>query len=231
MRQTLIKKKECIKGLLKNKTRVLVTHAVDFLHLADRIVVLKEGKIQAEGTYLEMQENPHLQEVLSINKRNMDHNRKQQALAMLGEEVKQEETLLIPESKPSQLLLTESKDIEAIEAEPNLLSSEYGLRESAVSGGAISNQINRSTMQNTTKSSIKIVGNSNSQVFTSPIVGKEDKIVPEDYNSDSSDEKNDDDLDQYETATQQLEKFGLEKAGASGKLMQDEQNEEVIVTA
>jgi len=32
-------------GLLKDNTRVLVTHAIDFLHLADHIVVLKEGKI------------------------------------------------------------------------------------------------------------------------------------------------------------------------------------------
>ena len=65
---------QVFQGMLKEKTRVLVTHAVDFLHLADRIVVLKEGRIQAEGNYLEMQENPHLQEVLAINKRNMEHN-------------------------------------------------------------------------------------------------------------------------------------------------------------
>ena len=32
-------------GELKNKTRILVTHAVDFLHLVDKILVLKEGKI------------------------------------------------------------------------------------------------------------------------------------------------------------------------------------------
>lgn len=28
---------------LKSKTIILVTHAIDFLHLVDRIVVLKEG--------------------------------------------------------------------------------------------------------------------------------------------------------------------------------------------
>ena len=94
-----------------------------------------------------MQENPHLQEVLAINKRNMEHNREQKALAMQAEDVQNEPTLLLPESKPSQLLLTESKDIEAIEAEPNLLlSAENGLRDSSISGGAIRDQINRSTM-------------------------------------------------------------------------------------
>ena len=30
---------------LKNKTIVLVTHAVDFLHLVDRIIVFKEGEM------------------------------------------------------------------------------------------------------------------------------------------------------------------------------------------
>ena len=37
--------KEVFRGLLKKRTRVLVTHAIDFLHLADRICVIKEGRI------------------------------------------------------------------------------------------------------------------------------------------------------------------------------------------
>ena len=35
--------KQVFQGLLKEKTRVLVTHAVDFVHLADRIVIMKQG--------------------------------------------------------------------------------------------------------------------------------------------------------------------------------------------
>ena len=38
-------------GILKNKTRVLVTHAVDFLHLADKIVVMDKGQIVDTGTH------------------------------------------------------------------------------------------------------------------------------------------------------------------------------------
>jgi ABC-type nitrate/sulfonate/bicarbonate transport system ATPase subunit len=34
-------------GICRSKTRVLVTHSVDFLHLSDKIVVLKDGKIAA----------------------------------------------------------------------------------------------------------------------------------------------------------------------------------------
>ncbi|KAG0073648.1 hypothetical protein BGZ90_011416 [Linnemannia elongata] len=41
-------------GLLKNKTRILVTHAVQFLGDADRIVVLKEGQVSETGQYQEL---------------------------------------------------------------------------------------------------------------------------------------------------------------------------------
>jgi ABC-type bacteriocin/lantibiotic exporter with double-glycine peptidase domain len=40
-----------ILGFLETKTRVLVTHAIDFIHLADRIVILEKGRIQAIGTF------------------------------------------------------------------------------------------------------------------------------------------------------------------------------------
>ena len=36
---------DVLQGVLKKKTRVLVTHAIDFLHLADRLVILKNGEI------------------------------------------------------------------------------------------------------------------------------------------------------------------------------------------
>jgi ABC-type bacteriocin/lantibiotic exporter with double-glycine peptidase domain len=46
--------------LLKEKTRILVTHAVDFLHLADRIMVMQSGQVQAFGTFKELENDPHL---------------------------------------------------------------------------------------------------------------------------------------------------------------------------
>ena len=41
-------------GLLKNKTRVLVTHGVKYLPMVDRIVVLKDGAISEMGSYKEL---------------------------------------------------------------------------------------------------------------------------------------------------------------------------------
>jgi len=39
---------------LKEKTIILVTHAIDFLHLVDRIVVFNEGEIVLQGSYEEI---------------------------------------------------------------------------------------------------------------------------------------------------------------------------------
>ncbi|XP_007443149.2 multidrug resistance-associated protein 1 [Python bivittatus] len=42
------------KGILKNKTRILVTHGVSYLPLMDTIIVLSEGKISEMGSYQEL---------------------------------------------------------------------------------------------------------------------------------------------------------------------------------
>lgn len=46
--------KECILGLLKEKTILLVTHQVEFLTGADLVVVMKEGKMVQSGSYHEI---------------------------------------------------------------------------------------------------------------------------------------------------------------------------------
>ena len=50
-------------GLLKDSTRVLVTHAVDFVHLADRIVIMDKGTIKAQGTYEEIKDHEYIQQI------------------------------------------------------------------------------------------------------------------------------------------------------------------------
>ena len=49
--------KNVILGKLKNKTRILVTHAIDFVHYADSIIIMDKGRISAQGTFDELQEN------------------------------------------------------------------------------------------------------------------------------------------------------------------------------
>ena len=38
-------------GMLKGKTRVLVTHGITYLPKTDFIIVLKDGKVSEQGTY------------------------------------------------------------------------------------------------------------------------------------------------------------------------------------
>ncbi|ESW35099.1 hypothetical protein PHAVU_001G206700 [Phaseolus vulgaris] len=49
--------KECVRGALKGKTTVLVTHQVDFLHNVDRILVTRDGTIVQSGKYEDLLES------------------------------------------------------------------------------------------------------------------------------------------------------------------------------
>ena len=52
----------------------MVTHAIDFIHLADRIVILNEGNIVACGKYEELSDNEQFQNLIKINEINKDNN-------------------------------------------------------------------------------------------------------------------------------------------------------------
>ncbi|XP_053998577.1 probable multidrug resistance-associated protein lethal(2)03659 isoform X1 [Hylaeus anthracinus] len=45
---------ECIDKYLRGKTRVLVTHQLQYLRYVDRIIVMKDGSVKAQGTYDEL---------------------------------------------------------------------------------------------------------------------------------------------------------------------------------
>nr|XP_034196002.1 probable multidrug resistance-associated protein lethal(2)03659 isoform X1 [Osmia lignaria]XP_034196003.1 probable multidrug resistance-associated protein lethal(2)03659 isoform X1 [Osmia lignaria]XP_034196004.1 probable multidrug resistance-associated protein lethal(2)03659 isoform X1 [Osmia lignaria]XP_034196006.1 probable multidrug resistance-associated protein lethal(2)03659 isoform X1 [Osmia lignaria]XP_034196007.1 probable multidrug resistance-associated protein lethal(2)03659 isoform len=46
---------ECICGFLRDKTRILVTHQIQYLKSADQIIVMNNGIIQAKGSFEELQ--------------------------------------------------------------------------------------------------------------------------------------------------------------------------------
>lgn len=53
---------------LKKKTRILVTHAIDFLGLVDRVIVMKDGQIVLDGQYEDIKDDPYLAQLMEIHK-------------------------------------------------------------------------------------------------------------------------------------------------------------------
>ena len=58
--------KEVFNGLLKGKTRILVTHAIDFLEHVDRIIIMEKGWIVASGSFEDLREHEKLQHIIQI---------------------------------------------------------------------------------------------------------------------------------------------------------------------
>lgn len=52
----------------KFKTRVLVTHAVDFLHLVDHIILLKKGEVVMQGSYNDLKGSEYFVDLIKIHK-------------------------------------------------------------------------------------------------------------------------------------------------------------------
>ncbi|ERN02230.1 hypothetical protein AMTR_s00045p00218350 [Amborella trichopoda] len=48
---------DCVRGVLKGKTVLMVTHHIDFLHGADLILVMRHGRIVQSGKYTELLES------------------------------------------------------------------------------------------------------------------------------------------------------------------------------
>ena len=66
----------CLLNYLKNKTRILVTHSINFLHLMDRIIYMQEGKIIFNGTFDQIQKQDFyhdLKNLINYKEENKDN--------------------------------------------------------------------------------------------------------------------------------------------------------------
>lgn len=61
-------------GAMKNKTRILATHAIDFLDVCDSIILLDKGKIIFKGPYEEVKDNEYLKKLISIHKQHKEES-------------------------------------------------------------------------------------------------------------------------------------------------------------
>ena len=62
--------KNCIVNYLKGKTRIVVAHALSYLKFMDRIIYMKNGRIDWIGTYNEVQNQPFYAILAKENKEN-----------------------------------------------------------------------------------------------------------------------------------------------------------------
>ncbi|KAF9390431.1 Multidrug resistance-associated protein 1 [Podila verticillata] len=66
-------------GLLKDKTRVLVTHGIHHLHEVDQIVVIKDGRVAENGEYQELLDAKHIFHNIITEYDNQAHSAKRRA--------------------------------------------------------------------------------------------------------------------------------------------------------
>mmetsp|Transcript_47454 Transcript_47454/g.34738 ORF Transcript_47454/g.34738 Transcript_47454/m.34738 type:complete len:191 (+) Transcript_47454:614-1186(+) len=58
---------------LAGKTRVLVTHAVDFLEHVDTIILMKKGQAILKGNYQDIKDNEEIQNIMTIHRSHKQH--------------------------------------------------------------------------------------------------------------------------------------------------------------
>ena len=107
-------------GILKGQTRVLATHAIDFVHLADKIVILKEGKIAAQGTFEELKDHPYINQVQEIHNGNRD-------------EIKEANEAQIEDCLPQFVNKASISDQDTEESSENEKSNSFCLSDSEIS--------------------------------------------------------------------------------------------------
>ncbi|CDW87468.1 abc transporter [Stylonychia lemnae] len=113
--------KNVIMKQFKDKTRILVTHAMDFLQHTDRIIILKNGEIAAQGSYDELKDNEQLQENLKIHKKNNQHSNQMNDVkynedSMVIQQIPHIQTLQTVSDNQRQTIMTENlKTIEIVD--------------------------------------------------------------------------------------------------------------------
>ncbi len=74
----------CIIDYLKDKTRVLVTHALQYTKYSDRIIYMKNGEIKWEGIYSELIKQQFYETILTEVKNELHENEKDSKIIMMN---------------------------------------------------------------------------------------------------------------------------------------------------
>jgi len=96
---------DCVQGLLKESTRVLVTHHVHYLKQCDQIIAIDHGKVQAAGTFDELL----AQEVQVIVQANEDAQNEGDGEATATKEVVTDEVVVVTDEVGGTLVTERTK--------------------------------------------------------------------------------------------------------------------------
>ncbi|KAA6371296.1 MAG: ABC transporter ATP-binding protein, partial [Streblomastix strix] len=101
---------ECIDGYLKGKTRLLITNQLQFIEKADNIILLKQGRITAQGTSVQLKEQGINFDEFTITNQNIDnnqHNKKQSELK--DEKLNKQNKKIQQQTNAAKKILTEEE--------------------------------------------------------------------------------------------------------------------------
>lgn len=108
-----------------------MTHAVDFLHLVDSIILMKNGKVVFKGPYQEVKDNDYLKELVRIHRsHNAETGQNDLDIADVpkidiiddkddesDEEIKE---ALLPDTSDEEKSTDEEPDVEEVDDDPNI---------------------------------------------------------------------------------------------------------------
>ncbi|KAJ8716036.1 hypothetical protein PYW08_013321 [Mythimna loreyi] len=79
---------ECVTGLLDKSTRILVTHQLHHLKNADKVVILRHGAVEIQGSFDEVSQTPLFSELLQDNDEEVaptgDHKKFERSISVMS---------------------------------------------------------------------------------------------------------------------------------------------------
>ncbi|CAG4922635.1 unnamed protein product [Colias eurytheme] len=70
---------ECVNGLLRHSTRILVTHQLHHLKTADKVIILRNGEIEIQGSFETVSKTPLFEELLEEEEPSQEEEARLQA--------------------------------------------------------------------------------------------------------------------------------------------------------
>ena len=106
--------KKCIRGLLRDKLVLMVTHQVNYVKQCDRVIIMKEGGVVCDGTYAEViEENEFCREFLQNLEKKDASDKPNELIDSINEDTSESQEEAITQSR-TRLPSKEEKDVQPL---------------------------------------------------------------------------------------------------------------------